>query len=450
MSIHNNKKRRVKTYIFFSPRKIIVNQMFIIRISLIVFILSGVYFTNYHYIRYSVTGSSILSHVLADHAALATLIAKNSSDIQGISGDNDDTGNNFTMQRNLLPNLFERVENSVVQITSRVLDINPNVIVNGNSLERQSVRLGSGFVYDNKGHIISNNHVVEGSKTVDVTFVDGNIYSANVIGKDAYSDLSVLQIEPSALYKELLKPLLLANSSKIQVGQEIVSIGNPFGLSGSMTHGIISQINRLLPQPDLGFTIPGTIQIDAAINPGNSGGPLLNLDGKVVGVTTAIYSNTGTFSGIGFAIPSNTVQKIVPQIISQGVFSHSFIGFTGADITPDMAKQLGLNESKGVIVVSLTRGSPADLAGIKSGTNMTSLDGLPSGISSDADIIVGIDNVKVRKMDDIINYIDTKSVGEMVKLKVLRNANIQYINIKLSARPTNPNPLQNATSDSGN
>jgi S1-C subfamily serine protease len=450
MSIHNNKKRRVKTYIFFSPRKIIVNQMFIIRISLIVFILSGVYFTNYHYIGYSVTGSSILSHVLADQAALATLIAKNSSDIQGISGDNDDTGNNFTMQRNLLPNLFERVENSVVQITSRGLDINPNVIVNGNSLERQSVRLGSGFVYDNKGHIISNNHVVEGSKTVDVTFVDGNIYSANVIGKDAYSDLSVLQIEPSALYKEPLKPLLLANSSKIQVGQEIVSIGNPFGLSGSMTHGIISQINRLLPQPDLGFTIPGTIQIDAAINPGNSGGPLLNLDGKVVGVTTAIYSNTGTFSGIGFAIPSNTVQKIVPQIISQGVFSHSFIGFTGADITPDMAKQLGLNESKGVIVVSLTRGSPADLAGIKSGTNMTSLDGLPSGISSDADIIVGIDNVKVRKMDDIINYIDTKSVGEMVKLKVLRNANIQYINIKLSARPTNPNPLQNATSDGGN
>ncbi len=450
MSIHNNKKRRVKTYIFFSPRKIIVNQVFIIRISLIVFILSGIYFTNYHYIGYSVTGNSILSHVVADPAALATLIAKNSSDIQGISGDNDDTGNNFTMQRNLLPNLFERVENSVVQITSRGLDISPNVIVNGNSLERQSVRLGSGFVYDNKGHIISNNHVVEGSKTVDVTFVDGNIYSANVIGKDAYSDLSVLQIEPSALYKEPLKPLLLANSSKIQVGQEIVSIGNPFGLSGSMTHGIISQINRLLPQPDLGFTIPGTIQIDAAINPGNSGGPLLNLDGKVVGVTTAIYSNTGTFSGIGFAIPSNTVQKIVPQIISQGVYSHSFIGFTGADITPDMAKQLGLNESKGVIVVSLTRGSPADLAGIKSGTNMTSLDGLPSGISSDADIIVGIDNVKVRKMDDIINYIDTKSVGEMVKLKVLRNGNIQYINIKLSARPTNPNPLQNATNDSGN
>ena len=144
------------------------------------------------------------------------------------------------------------------------------------------------------------------------------------------------------------------------------------------------------------------------------------------------------------------MQKIIPRIISQGVYSHSFIGFTGADISPDMAKQLGLNESKGVIVVSLTRGSPADVAGIKSGTNSIRLGGIPSGVNSDADIIVGIDNEKVRKMDDIINYIDTKSVGEMVKLKVLRNGNIQYINIKLSARPTNPSPLQPAINDSSN
>ena len=238
--------------------------MFIIRISLIVIsILLAVYFTSHHFIGSSVAGIASYPTV-ADSKAHPPLITENPSNIQTIIGDNNDNSYNFTIQKNLLPNLFERVENSVVQITSRVSDINPNVIVNGNSIERQSVRLGSGFVYDNKGHIISNNHVVEGSKTVDVTFVDGNIYSANVIGKDAYSDLSVLQIEPSALYKETLTPLLLANSSRIQVGQEIVSIGNPFGLSGSMTHGIISQINRLLPQPDLGFTIPGTIQIDGS------------------------------------------------------------------------------------------------------------------------------------------------------------------------------------------
>ena len=225
----------------------------LIRVISILLIVS---LTNHYYSGYSAVNNAFSSTVVAD-TTHPPLISENTSNIQTNNGDNHNTSSNFTLQKNVLPNLFEKVENSVVQITSRVSDINPNVIINGSPVERQSVRLGSGFVYDNKGHIISNNHVVEGSKTVDVTFVDGNIYSANVIGKDAYSDLSVLQIEHTALSKETLKPLLLANSTNLQVGQEIVSIGNPFGLSGSMTHGIISQINRLLPQPDLGFTIPG-------------------------------------------------------------------------------------------------------------------------------------------------------------------------------------------------
>src|ERR687890_552991 len=222
----------------------------------------------------------------------------------GIPTNNNNNTINLDEYRPSLTDIFKQVENSVVQITSRVSVADPNIIINGNPLEGQSTTLGSGFIYDNDGHIVTNNHVVGQANTVDVTFIDGDTYSANVIGKDPYSDLAVLQLDKSAVAGgEKFNPLPLSSSSTLEVGQEIAVIGNPFGLSGSLTHGIISQINRLLPDQDLGFSIPGTIQIDAAINPGNSGGPLLNLAGQVIGVTTAIFSNTGTFSGIGFAIP---------------------------------------------------------------------------------------------------------------------------------------------------
>lgn len=330
-------------------------------------------------------------------------------------------------QQQLLPHLFNRVENSVVQITSKV-----SGSTDGNPLQGLSA-LGSGFIYDKGGHIITNFHVVQQSEDVHVTFVDGNVYTANVLGKDIFSDLAVLQVDKSALSKETLAPLPLSNSSVVQVGQQIVVIGNPFGLSGSMTHGIISQLNRLLPDPNFGFSFPGIIQIDAATNPGNSGGPLLNLYGEVIGVTTAIASNTGTFSGIGFAIPSNTVQKIIPQLILHGSYQHAWLGIAGTDITPGIENVMGLNETKGVIVESVTPGSPADLAGIKGGKSSVTING--HDINTDADVIIGVDAQQIRKTDDIINYIDSKSVGETVVLKVLRNSNIQNIEVKLAPRP---------------
>jgi S1-C subfamily serine protease len=357
------------------------------------------------------------------------------------------TNNNNTINldeyRPSLTDIFKQVENSVVQITSKVSVADPNIIINGNPLESQSTTLGSGFIYDNDGHIVTNNHVVGQANTVDVTFIDGDTYSANVIGKDPYSDLAVLQLDKSAVAGgEKFNPLPLSSSSTLEVGQEIAVIGNPFGLSGSLTHGIISQINRLLPEQDLGFSIPGTIQIDAAINPGNSGGPLLNLAGQVIGVTTAIFSNTGTFSGIGFAIPSNNVQMIVPQLIAHGNYKHPWLGIVGTDITSDVAKEIGLKQARGVLVVSVTAASPADVAGIKvEGTNIINIDGSSSNLNSHSDVIVGIDNKQIRKMDDIINYIDTKSVGDSVVLKVLRNGSIQNIDVKLTERP---NPQQMA------
>ncbi|HYY51016.1 MAG TPA: trypsin-like peptidase domain-containing protein, partial [Nitrososphaeraceae archaeon] len=204
-----------------------------------------------------------------------------------------------------LPDIFQKVENSVVQITSTKSNPNEIIIENGVPATGKSTALGSGFVYDNQGHIVTNYHVTNGARRADVTFTDGNTYSANVVGKDPNSDLTVLQIT-SGFSQENVKPLPLANSSAVRPGQQVIAIGNPFGLSGTITTGIVSQKGRLLPNSDTGFSIPDTIQTDAAINPGNSGGPLLNAQGQVIGMNTAIFSSTGVYSGVGFAIPSNT------------------------------------------------------------------------------------------------------------------------------------------------
>ncbi|HEU4822105.1 MAG TPA: trypsin-like peptidase domain-containing protein [Nitrososphaeraceae archaeon] len=378
-----------------------------------------------------------------------TLAGKNVSSVPVTLADGHKNGPSVAKKSESLPNLFDRVDDSVVQVTSKQSFTNLNIIINGNPVEGQSAHLGSGFIFDNGGHVVTNNHVIgDRTKAVDVTFIDGNSYSANVIGRDPYSDLAVLRLGNDAISTEHLKPLSIGDSSCLQVGQEIVSIGNPFGLSGSMSRGIISQINRLLPEENAGFSIPGTIQIDAAINPGNSGGPLLDLNGNVVGMTTAILSDTGSFSGVGFAIPSDTIHKIIPELIAHGNYEHPFLGISGVSITPDIAKELGLNGAKGVIVASVTYGGPADHAGIQGGIKMYNdvNYGVEDGIDSnnnnnihynEGDIILGIDNKPVRTMDDIINHIEmSKSVGDTVTLKVLRNGNIHDISVELASRPS--------------
>jgi S1-C subfamily serine protease len=336
-----------------------------------------------------------------------------------------------------LTTIFTNVENSVVQITSKVQNNNDNtqIIINGNPLEpQQSTRLGSGFVFDTKGHIITNNHVVDQAKTVDVTFIDGNIYSAKVVGTDPFSDIAVLQITDNFAEEKVI-PLTIANSSNLQVGQQVIAIGNPFGLSDTMTTGIISQIGRLLPNPDTGFSIPNGIQTDAAINPGNSGGPLLNIRGQVIGMNTAISSATGEFSGIGFAIPSNALTVIVPSLIQKGEYKHPWLGISGGSITPDLAQRTGLSRNfKGVVVASVQADSPADKAGVHG----MSQDILNSNTRI-GDIIIAIDgpNHPVKRIDDIINYIEThKSVGDSVKLTVNRQGKIIDLNVILQPRPS--------------
>ncbi|MFZ0511265.1 MAG: trypsin-like peptidase domain-containing protein, partial [Candidatus Nitrosopolaris sp.] len=344
----------------------------------------------------------------------------------------------ITTQSTNLSDIFKQVENSVVQITAKTSNPNVQIIINGNPLGAQSTRLGSGFVYDKQGHIMTNNHVIDGANTADVTFVDGNTYRAKVIGKDPSSDIAVLQITDN-FSPENLVPLAIVNSSSLQVGQQVIAIGNPFGLSDTMTTGIVSQMGRLLPNPDSGFSTPNAIQTDAAINPGNSGGPLLNMLGQVVGINTAINSATGEFSGIGFAVPSNMIIKEVPTIIQTGSYNHPWLGITGGGITPDIAQSAGLpRNSKGVVVGSIQSGSPAEKAGLKGLTQNNF-----SNAQQVGDIITGIDGHPLRSIDDLISYIDLqKSIGHNVMLTVDRHGQIMNLNLVLQARPPS---VQNAT-----
>lgn len=334
--------------------------------------------------------------------------------------------------KNQLTVLFKKTENSVVQITSKVSTVNPYIIVNGNPLESQSTRLGSGFVYDSAGHIITNHHVVADAQEVDVRFVDGNIYSAKVLGTDPYNDIAVLEITDD-FSEESIIPLALADSSKLEVGQQIVAIGNPFGLSNTMTTGIVSQVGRLLPNREAGFSIPNVIQTDAAINPGNSGGPMLNLQGHVVGINTAIQSTTGEFSGVGFAVPSNTIKRIVPSLIEKGAFEHPWLGVSGTSVTPDIAKQLGLAKNyKGVFVTIVVEGGPAQKAGLQEATYNTNRQ-IKGG-----DVIIALDGHEIRGIDDLIIYLaDNKSVGDDIMLKVNRNNEVIEIRAVLEPRPSN-------------
>lgn len=316
--------------------------------------------------------------------------------------------------------LFEKSEESVVKIKVERI---------GSATDTGS--LGSGFVYDNLGHIITNAHVVDGANKTTVTFLDGSQYSAEIIGEDRFTDIAVIKVSEKP---RLLHPLQMGDSSLLQVGEQVAAIGNPFGLSGSMTSGIVSQMGRLIATPDTAFSIPDVIQTDAAINPGNSGGPLLNMKGQVIGINTAIQSGTGEFAGVGFAIPSNTVSKIVPTLIEDGKYPHPWIGITGQDIDPDLAQALGLKQAKGFMIITVVDGSPADKAGLKERTITLQSGGkeYPAG----GDIIISVDGKEVRKISDILIHLQReKSVGDEMVLGVLRDGEFLHITLELVERP---------------
>ena len=345
------------------------------------------------------------------------------------------TNENSTAQGSLsLPDLFTKVQKSVVQVTERD---------NSNEL---GARLGSGFVYDKDGHVITNYHVVtpgtNNNNELQVTFLDGNVYPADLVGVDQFADLAVIKVKN--ISSDKLPPLPLANSSSLRIGESVVAIGNPFGLSGSMTQGIVSGLGRLLPSnenqdnfagPGSSFSIPNIIQTDAAINPGNSGGPLIDTQGRVVGINTAIFSNTGVYSGVGFAIPSNTISKVATSLIQNGSYHHPYIGIVGLSLTPDLSKQIGLNQTKGFLITSITKGSPADKSGLRAGSTTTTING--RDVEVGGDIILKIDNREVSKIDDILAYLESqKHVGDKVHFTILRDNEIKELDLILGDRPS--------------
>ena len=328
--------------------------------------------------------------------------------------------NTLPIKKNLtLVELFKKTEQGVVKIETDVADVD----------DRKPV--GSGFVYDILGHTITNAHVIENATKVTVTFLDGNQYNAEIIGADKFTDIAVIKVNEKP---RLLHPLDIGDSSVLLVGEQVAAIGNPFGLSGSMTSGIVSQLGRLLFSPDNGFSIPDVIQTDAAINPGNSGGPLLNMKGEVIGINTAIRSSTGEFTGVGFAVPSNTIKKIVPSLIEEGKYHHPWMGITGIDIDPDLAKIRELGNAKGFLVVTVIDGHPADDAGLQGVSKTVEIDGKEYPI--DGDIIISVDGKEVRKINDLLVHLQReKSVGDEMILGVLRDGDLMHLTLTLAERP---------------
>lgn len=319
-----------------------------------------------------------------------------------------------------LADLFAQSDQGVVQV---IVDKS-----NGSLPERD---LGSGIVYDISGHIITNNHVVQDSTKIRVVFHDGESLPATIVGTDPYADLAVIKVIPNTY---VLHPLPLGNSSELRIGDQVAAIGNPFGLSGSITSGIVSQLGRLLDPPNSSFSIPNVIQTDTPINPGNSGGPLLNMQGEVVGINTAIQSETGEFSGVGFSIPSNTMKKIVPVLIQTGHYKHPWLGITGISVDSDLSSTLQLPVSSGFMVNTVVPNSSAAKAGLQGYKETKTINGTQYQIGGD--IIIAADGHPIQKIEDLLNYLqDQKSVGDNMTLTIIRDGKTMQITLTLQERP---------------
>ena len=288
---------------------------------------------------------------------------------------------------------------------------------------------GSGFVYDATGRIITNNHVVEDATSITVTFIDGTIVDAKLIGRDPYSDVAVISVNAPA---SLIKPLKLGKSSLLKVGQSVVAIGNPYGLANTLTSGIISSVGRQMDSTG-NYPIVDVIQTDAAINPGNSGGPLLNMDGEVVGINTAIPSETSR--GIGFAVPSDTIARELPSLISKGTYSHPYLGIQGRDVTQGIVGSMNLpTGTRGTLVIEVTSGGPAGIAGMRGGTRTETIDGISTKLGGD--VITSADGTQMKTFYDLIVYIQRNKVpGAKITLGIIRDSSQRNIVVTLGTRP---------------
>lgn len=321
------------------------------------------------------------------------------------------TVNINTDQPQTYPDLFEQVEKSVVTV---------------NSFEGEG-RQGSGFVYSEDGYIITNYHVIQERENIEVTISDGSTETADIVGEDPYTDLAVLKIESNDL-----RPLELGDLNEVEITEPVIAVGNPFGFESSVSSGIVSQKDRLLPLQG-GFSIPNVLQTDAAINPGNSGGPLLNMKGEVIGVNTAIETRTGTSSGVGFAIPVETVERVVPELIDNGEYEHAWLGISGVDVGPEIADAMDLEENTGFLVAEVVEEGPSDDKIIQ-GDRSAEIRGEETLIGGD--VIKQIDDQEVRGIEDVLVYLARHTEpGDQVELEVIRGGDRETVDVTLDSRP---------------
>jgi serine protease Do len=335
-------------------------------------------------------------------------------------------------------------------------DVSPSVVYVEIS-QRQAIGSslsgsGSGFVWDEAGHIVTNNHVVEGAGKIKVTFADGTTVPAKLVGANRDSDLAVIKVDVAA---GELHPVCVGDSTQVKVGEIAIAIGNPFGLENTMTVGFISALGRSLPVESDGGTgptyrIPDIIQTDAPINPGNSGGVLVNDLGEVIGVTAAIASPVRASAGVGFVIPATIVHKVVPVLIEEGRYTVPWLGISGSSLDPDLAQGMGLGaDQRGALVIDVVTGSPADEARLRSSDRQIAVD--DTDLRGGGDVITAIDGQTIETFDDLIAYLfGSTEVGQQVSLTVLRDGHQQQVEVTLTERPTResePSPIIREISD---
>jgi S1-C subfamily serine protease len=323
--------------------------------------------------------------------------------------------------------IYQRDAQGVAFISSQIVQNSQSVF--GLPQQQQSTATGSGFLIDNDGHILTNAHVVQGAKRVDVQLGDGATQQAQIVGTDQSTDIALLKVDNT----EGVNPLPLGDSTKVQVGDPVVAIGNPFGLDRTVTTGIVSALQRQIQAPN-GFSISDVIQTDAAINPGNSGGPLLDGAGQVIGITSQIESQSGGNEGVGFAVPIKTAADVVSQLESGGEVHQAYLGISGGDITPAIAQALNLPVQQGVLVEQALSGGPADDAGIKGATGQATIGGQTVPIGGD--IITKIDGKQITGMDELISAVNSHNPGDEITLTVHSGGQQRDVTVKLGDRPS--------------
>jgi S1-C subfamily serine protease len=330
-----------------------------------------------------------------------------------------------------LADVYRRSEGGVVQVSVT------NIVQSEDPLfripqQQQPRGLGSGFVIDKAGHIVTNFHVIEGADEVEVSFSNGEEMTATVVGSDPSTDIAVLKVDADS---RALRVLTLGNSDQLEVGDEVVAIGNPLGYERTMTAGIVSALGRVIEAPDE-FQIDEVIQTDAPINSGNSGGPLLDAAGRVVGVNTQIASLTGGNIGIGFAVPINTVKDVTAQLIDKGSVEHAYLGVVVQEIDEDIADTFNLDADRGLLIAEVREGSAAANAGLRGATQQVVVEGTTWSLGGD--IIVKVDGKELSTDDELRELIEEKNPGDELRLEIRRDGETRTVTVKLGRRPTSP------------